>query len=42
LIDPNSGFHIIAGVYIGDDGEIGVRAIAPDDTEHPVKLVPVK
>jgi probable HAF family extracellular repeat protein len=42
LIDPNSGFHIIAGVYIGDDGEIGARAIAPDGTEHPVKLVPVR
>lgn len=42
LIDPNSGFHIIAGGYIGDDGVIGARAIAPDGTEHPVKLVPVK
>lgn len=42
LIDPNSGFHIIAGGYISDDGVIGARAIAPDGTEHPVKLVPVK
>lgn len=42
LIDPNPGFHIIAGVYIGNDGVIGARAIAPDGTEHPVKLVPVK
>lgn len=42
LIDPNSGYQIIAAGYITDTGEIGARAIAPDGTEHPVKLVPVK
>ncbi|MBS0383563.1 MAG: hypothetical protein JSR56_14150 [Proteobacteria bacterium] len=42
LIDPNSGFHIIAGGYITDDGVIGARAIAPDGTEHPVMLIPLK
>lgn len=42
LIDPHSGYTIIAGGYITDDGVIGARAIAPNGEERPVKLVPVK
>lgn len=42
LIDPNSGYRIIAAGYITDTGEIGARALLPNGEEHPVKLVPVK
>lgn len=42
LIDPASGYQIIAAGHITDAGEIGARAIAPDGTEHPVKLVPIR
>jgi probable HAF family extracellular repeat protein len=40
LVDPAAGYHIIAAGYITDTGTIGVRAIAPDGTEHPLELVP--
>ena len=40
LIDPNSGYEIIAAGYITDTGVIGARAIAPNGQEHPVELIP--
>lgn len=42
LIPSNSGYTIIAGGYITDDGVIGARAIAPNGDERPVKLVPIR
>lgn len=42
LIDPNSGYTIIAGGYITDAGVIGARAITPNGDERPVKLVPIR
>lgn len=42
LIDPSSGYTIIAGGYITDAGVIGARAIAPNGDERPVMLVPLQ